>query len=637
MTLTEALSAANKATKETIGAVQNELYPQLLDLGEAELEQVFKALKASTETPLKALRRDWQSYLQANNLAPEGPSNGESAGDVLVRLALESGLELWHDLERNAWATVKVGDHQEHHQLRSKNARRFLAGLYLEKQNRAAPSQALNDALNALEAQAVFRGEMYPTFVRLATYEGRQYLDLGNEQWEAVEITSSGWSVKPSNHLPVRFRRPAGLTPLPTPTGGGKLDELAPLLNLKTDSDQWRLLVAWLLGTLQPQGRPYPVLVLTGEQGSGKSTTARMLKNLIDPNVSALRVLPRDERDLLIMAVNGHVLAFDNLSGLSPAISDSLCRLSTGGGFSVRQLYSDSEETLLDAMRPVILNGIDDFVKRQDLVSRAVLVNLPAIPEANRKTEAELWAAFEAMRPRLLGALMDAAVAALANQATVNLPNKPRLADFAVWVTAAELKLGWKAGKFMEVFDLAQKTLVSNALEAEPVAAPLMKIAEVHTKWEGNSTELLELLGQTANLGEGKRPPEGWPKTPEKLAGILSRLTPALRSVGVSVERLPRTKSERPWCICNMGTQPSPPSPTPNVPQEKPDPHAKTEGDSMGDSIAPTGDGIGATVTQPSPQPSPDKQRPSRLGDGGDGGDGFILALQMEVIAHDLG
>lgn len=35
--------------------------------------------------------------------------------------------------------------------------------------------------------------------------------------------------------------------------------------------------------------------------------------------------LPRDERELFIAASNGHVLAFDNLSGLPHWLSDTLC------------------------------------------------------------------------------------------------------------------------------------------------------------------------------------------------------------------------------------------------------------------------------------------------------------------------
>lgn len=167
------------------------------------------------------------------------------------------------------------------------------------------------------------------------------------------------------------------------------VSELAELINVSLESRDWKLIVAWLLQALRGTG-PYPVLVLNGGQGSGKSTAAKMLRALLDPNLSPLRSLSRDERDLFIAAINGWALAFDNISGLSQWISDALCKLATGGGLSVRELYSDADETLLDALRPVVLNGITDFVDKQDLVDRALQVYLPSIPKTERKLEKEL-------------------------------------------------------------------------------------------------------------------------------------------------------------------------------------------------------------------------------------------------------
>jgi hypothetical protein len=103
------------------------------------------------------------------------------------------------------------------------------------------------------------------------------------------------------------------------------------------------------------------------------------LRRLVDPNVSPLRSLPREDRDLFIAATNGHVIAIDNVSALPPWLSDTLCRLATGGGFGTRTLYSDQEETLFDAMRPIILTGIDDFVIRGDLADRAIFLRLARI------------------------------------------------------------------------------------------------------------------------------------------------------------------------------------------------------------------------------------------------------------------
>src|SRR5262249_53949354 len=153
---------------------------------------------------------------------------------------------------------------------------------------------------------------------------------------------------------PVRFRRPRGLIELPRPVAGGSLHELRRFVNVQ-DDDDFALLLAWLVAAARPSG-PYPVLALRGEQGTGKAPTARVLRDLIDPNDVPLRAAPRDERDLMIASTNGWLIALDNLSGLPQWLSDCLCRLATGGGFATRELYTDGEEVLFRAQRPVVLN-----------------------------------------------------------------------------------------------------------------------------------------------------------------------------------------------------------------------------------------------------------------------------------------
>ncbi len=398
------LELARTATPETVSGIVKQIYPAVAELAltEVETNQVFAALKEGGGATLTALRRDFTGYLTANNLIAER----DSVGTVIVKLALESGLEMWHDPEGNPWATLRNSGHAEHHPLKTKAIRRYLAHLYYQEHECAAHAQGVQDALMTLEAKAVFEGPEYPTFVRLAEVDGVIYLDLANEGWQVVKVSPQGWAIMEADDVPVRFRRPRGMSPLPVPVQGGTLTELAELLNVSVDSRDWKLIVAWLLQALRGTG-PYPVLVLTGGQGSGKSTAAKMLRALLDPNVSPLRSLSRDERDLFIAAVNGWALAFDNISGLSQWISDALCKLSTGGGLSVRELFSDADETLLDAMRPVILNGITDFVDKQDLVDRALQVRLPSIPKEDRKPEKELWARFDDAQPRILGALLD--------------------------------------------------------------------------------------------------------------------------------------------------------------------------------------------------------------------------------------
>src|SRR3974390_724986 len=235
---------------------------------------------------------------------------------------------------------------------------------------------------------------------------------------------------------PVRFRRTPGMLPLPVPERGGSIETLRSFLNLPS-GDGFVLIVAWLLAALRAGG-PYPLLAISGEQGSAKTVLSKILKALVDPNAAPVRALSREQRELMIAANNSYLLAFDNLSGLPHWLSDALCRIATGGSFAVRRLYTDDEEVLFEAARPILLNGIEEVISRPDLGDRAIFLTLAPISEAQRRLENELWREFEVARPRILGALLDAVVHGLRAVDRVPRDRLPRMADFALWATACE-------------------------------------------------------------------------------------------------------------------------------------------------------------------------------------------------------
>ena len=293
------------------------------------------------------------------------------------------------------------------------------------------------------------------------------------------------------------------------------------------------LVTAWLLATFRNHG-PYPVLVLMGEHGTAKSTFSEILRGLVDPNTAALRTLPRDDRDLFIAASNGFVLAFDNLSALKEWISDALCRLATGGGYGTRQLHTDQDEVLFDAQRPVILNGIEDFVTRPDLADRAIFLTLEPIGEEKRRSEAELWAEFEAECPRILGALLDAVATGLKRLPETRLERLPRMADFALWVAACETTL-WPAGTFSSAYCGNRDEVIDNVIEADPVASAVRSLMATRSQWEGTATALLAALSQKA--GEKVTQSTDWPKSANVLSGRLRRAATFLRQTGIEIAR----------------------------------------------------------------------------------------------------
>lgn len=476
----------------------------------------------------------------------------ESQATRLVRLGREA--ELWHTPDGEPWATIDAGHHREHWPLRGKGYREWLARRYYETYGQAPGSQAMQNALAVLEGDAKYAGPEHPVYVRVAEHEGRIYLDLADQQWRAVEISADGWRVVANP--PVRFRRARGMQPLPVPQRGGSLDLLWKYVNV---AEYDRPLVAGcLVMALSPRG-PYPVLALGGEQGSGKSTTARVFRRIVDPNEADLRSEPREVRDLAIAARNGWIVAIDNASRLPQWLSDALCRLSTGAGFATRELYSDADEVILVAQRPVIITSITDVVTAPDLLDRTVVVTCPTLGDDQREPEAAFWERFEADWPLILGALCDLASRALCELPHVKLERYPRMADFARWAVAA---LGKDSGVLERYFD-NRATAASTALEASLVAEAILAFMAERESWEGTATELLDGLNAAADEETRRRRErlQAWPKTGRGLSGELRRLAPALRAQGFEVrfQRVGR-EGRRIVTLEKKGTQPSVPS-----------------------------------------------------------------------------
>jgi len=466
-------------------------------------------------------------------------SDNVTQAATLVRLA--EGWTLWHDPDHTPYATF-IGARGERQTvaLRSQSARLALQRAYYAEKGQVPRAQALQDAMGVLQGQSIFEGSVHRVFVRIASHDGHVYLDLCDEEWRAVKVTAEGWEVVASDDVPVKFRRAKGMLPLPIPTHGGSINDLRPFVNSPEDA-QWVLKAGWLVGAFRPQG-PYAALALYGEQGSAKSTTARVLRALIDPNGAPLRAVPRDMHDLMIAATNGWLIALDNLSRVSDELSDTLCRLATGGGASARQLYTDAEEAIFDNVNPVLLNGIEEVVTKPDLLDRLVMTVQPVIADEGRRDEKGFWQDFEKAQPRILGALLDAVAAALHNEPHVHLKSKPRMADFAQWVTAAEPGLGWESGTFLTAYATNRADAVGIALEASEIVPALREFlhefqqaqsAQDTWMWEGTATELLAALNRHAT--DDSKKAKAWPPQPHVLSGRLKRLAPSLRATGVSI------------------------------------------------------------------------------------------------------
>lgn len=439
-------------------------------------------------------------------------------------------MELWHSPEREPFVSVAVKGHVEHWPIASRTFRDLLSYRHRQETGKMLSATALEDQCRALSGEALFEGDMHKTFLRMGEAGRTLYLNLGDADWRGVAIDAQGWQV--IDRPPVRLQRARSMAALPVPVRQAQgIEALRPFLNIGSEDD-FRMMVAWLLGCFHPRG-PYPILILTGEQGSAKSTTAKVLRSMIDPANPMARSAPHSEQDLVIAAKHNHVMAFDNLSIVKPVLADALCRIATGGGFGTRKLHSDSDEVLFTATRPILLNGIPDLASRPDLADRAIVVHLPVIGASARQFEAEFWKSFERAAPSILAALLDATSCALARIGSVTLPERPRMADFAKWITAAEPALGWPDGSFLHAYGRNRQHTQAAALDGNPLAEAILALLAAQGPWQGTATDLLRALRQTApSLATD---PDSFPRYPNKLTNALRRVQPLLRGRGVTV------------------------------------------------------------------------------------------------------
>jgi hypothetical protein len=497
------------------------------------------------------------NWLGLNDLASKDRSKVAKADNQTnFLIALAADAELFHSPEGISYAGIAVDGHRETHSINSKNTTAGFAGWlrhrFFKETGGAPNSESLRTALSTLEAQARYAGSSHDVYLRVAPIKDKIYLDLADEKWRVIEIDAQGWRL--IDDPPARFLRRHGMLPLPVPvraTNNGRfndaLEKLNSYVNVANESD-FCLLVSYLAAGLRGRG-PYPVLALLGEAGAAKSTLLELLKSLIDPNKAPLRTPPRDARDMFVAASNGYVIAYDNLSDLKDWLSDMLCRLSTGGGFGTRALFTDDEEMLFDAMRPVALTAVDNVILRGDLTDRSLFLTLQPIPDTKRRRKAELWAAFEHDRPFILGALLDLVAAGLRELPNTRLAELPRMADFAEWGEACTRDT-WGDGYFMRAYNSNRRGATAAVVDEDLIASALATFMQHRKDWTGETKELLAELNDAAD--EPTKNNKYWPKAPNALSRRINRLAGMLRQVGIVITAKTDSKTKRHgWRIKN--------------------------------------------------------------------------------------
>lgn len=477
----------------------------------------------------------------AKEIEIEREQERQSQADRLVKLFMRLPITLFHDEANEPYVKFKVTDRFEVWKIRSKPFKRWLGQQFWTEEKKVLNTESLNSALNIIEAAACFNGKQYTLQVRVAWDENTIFYDLGD--WKAVAITKDGWEIV--NDPPILFRhyphQKAQIAPeecseegifevfrfvnLPKPKGKGNLLSNEQLLFLTN-------LVVGLIPDI-----PHPIDVLHGDQGSAKTTFSRIKKELLDPSAVETLTYPKNAVEFVQLASHHWAVPLDNLTHLQEWLSDALCRTVTGDGFSKRELYTDDDDVIYKFKRCIFINGINLVATKPDLLDRSLIFELEPISQEARIEEKRFWDEFNKAKPKLLGALFTLLSKTLKEYPNVELSNKPRMADFAMYGCAVARALGMKEDDFMEAYLTNIGLQNQEALGASPVAQTIIAFMQDRALWEGSPSELLDQLNTTAEELKFDIRDKKYPRNARWLWRRIKEVRTNLQAIGILAER----------------------------------------------------------------------------------------------------
>ncbi len=458
----------------------------------------------------------------------------------LIENILKSGAVLFRDEYGDGYISPD-GTGREVMKLRSRSFK-LLVSRYSWKNFDGQPvhTDVISNITQMLEAKALFEGQQYNLYVRVARTNEAVWYDLGNGS--VVKIDENGWKI--INNPPILFKRFSHQQQQIIPQKGGNVTQLDKFLNINNESEKL-LFKTFAISAFIPNF-PHPLLVIHGPQGSGKTTPLKLLKSLIDPSGLKTMSEPDNKREFVQLASHHSFIFLDNLSMLQEWLSDSLARASTGDGLSKRELYSDDEDIIYSLQRTVALNGINLVVSKADLLDRSILIGLERISEKDRRLEEEYWAEFEEQKPLILGAIFDCVSKALQEYPNIALTSLPRMADFTKWGCAITRGLGLPESDFLQAYYQKIGQQNDEALQASPVAQTILELMTDRDAWQGTPTELYDELYRIASRLKIDTNSRYWPKDPQWLYKRAQLVHSNLVEEGI---RITRDEKSRPRMI----------------------------------------------------------------------------------------
>ncbi len=475
-----------------------------------------------------------EQIIDGEDVEDSATSEKETQASRLLKLIQSrKDIVIFRDTHSDPFVALEVNGIRQIWSCRSKQFKNWLSYLYWTTYDKNISSEAKKGVIGTLEGIANFEKEIIPLNTRNAFYKDEIWYDLTNEKWQAIKVNASNWELveKP----PILFRRFVYNRDQVMPIPGGDLKLILKYFNI-SDPGQQLLTLIHIVCLFIPEFA-HPILLIHGQQGSSKTTFSKILRRVIDPSVMETASMPETHRELVQVIAHNSFLFFDNVSWISESVSDILAKAVTGASFPKRELYSDDDDIVYTFRRGLGINGINMVAMRPDLLERSIILKLDHIKPENRKLEKVLMSEFENDLPSILGGIFDILVKAIALKPSIEQPELPRMADFALWGCAVAEAMGLTQKEFLDAYNtniaLQTEIVINENLVASTLIA--FMISKGYMEWTGTATGLLTALSDYARDHHMDTYDRQWPKSHSALSRKLNELKVNLLEAGWSI------------------------------------------------------------------------------------------------------
>jgi MoxR-like ATPase len=409
-----------------------------------------------------------------------------------------------------------------------------LSGRYYKEIGDTLSKTQLTEALSAIEYRCM-EGNIIHPIIRMGRLEDAIYIDHKCKGDRCLVLrggkVTEGYL--PTGHYFQRSSHMQPYGPIDFTNSGQGLSELTRLMNIADHGDFRQLMSVWITSIFIPS-IPQPILILIGPQGTGKSTTFKIIREITDPSSVRHLAPPKDTRDLVVQMNENYVVLYDNVSRIGN-MSDDYCRAITGEHMMVRDLYTTAGSRTFSYQRVIGFNGIDVPVGQSDLLDRVLIVEAEYIPEEKRLLESCVWSHFEALKPLVIGEMLTTVSRAI--DMPLRTKNLPRMADWAAWGANIAEITGIDPDSFLAAYSNriaeAREVGLNSNLFVHLVKELVLKNA--HPEWKVRATDLLTMVTEIAQNNQlDYRRDDSWPHQPAWVTRRLKLASEDLRHAGIT-------------------------------------------------------------------------------------------------------